>query len=588
MKTLVEALQTHAAERGSKVGFTYLPQGHIEQVVLTYGELDRRARAIAATLARDHRPGDRALLLFPPGLEFVTAFFGALYAGLVAVPMYPPTPNRLERTLPRLLRVVENAQPPAVLTTTGMTAMAAPIAAFAPPLRDLQWTAVDAVDSSVADEWVPPPIDPDTIALIQYTSGSTSNPRGVVISHANLLLNIEQMRTIVNGERPERLVSWLPLYHDMGLIGIVCANVAHGSQAILMSPLSFLRAPVNWLSAISKFGASTSVAPNFAYDLCARSVTDQQKQGLDLSGWSVALVGSDPIRAATLERFTAAFAPCGFRREAFFATYGLAESTLIVSASTASPQVIDVSKARLEQHRAVAPEGAADESQSLVCCGRAITPAHVTIVRDEDRTLCRDNEIGEIWLAGGSIASGYWDQPSETARCFGAYLADGQGPYLRTGDLGFLRDGELYVTGRLKEIMIFYGRKLYPQDIEWTVETASRRIRPGCTAVFSVEIDGQERLVVAAELEHRKTDDHATSRAAGGGGSSAEAPDRGDRDPQRLRGTLREAVAAAHQIQIHDIVLLRIGALPKTSSGKLQRIASRQAYLEGTLAKVSS
>jgi len=573
MKTLVEALQTHAAERGSKVGFTYLVQGLGKKVELTYSELDRSARAIAATLSRDHRPGDRALLLFPPGLEFITAFFGVLYAGLVAVPMYPPTPGRLEHTLPRLLRVVENARPSAVLATAGMAAMAAPIAALAPALRDLRWIAVDAVDRSVADGWVPLPVGPDTTALLQYTSGSTSNPRGVVICHANLLLNIEQMRTIVNGERPERLVSWLPLYHDMGLIGIVCTNVVHGSQAILMSPLSFLRAPVNWLNAISKFGASVSVAPNFAYDLCARSVADSQKQGLDLTGWSVALVGSDPIRAATLERFAAAFAPCGFRREAFFATYGLAESTLIVSVSTASPQVIDVSKASLERHLAAAPDGA-DDRQSLVCCGRAIPPGHITIVRHEDRTPCRDSEIGEIWLAGGSIASGYWNQPSETARCFEAYLASGRGPYLRTGDLGFLRDGELYVTGRLKEMMIFYGRKLYPQDIEWTIETASRSIRPGGTAVFSVEIAGQERLVVAAELEKD--------------GASAEAPERGDRDPPRLRGTLREAVAVAHQLQIHDIVFLRRGALPKTSSGKLQRIAAQQAYLDGTLAKVST
>jgi acyl-CoA synthetase (AMP-forming)/AMP-acid ligase II len=298
---------------------------------------------------------------------------------------------------------------------------------------------------------------------------------------------------------------------------------------------------------------------------------------LDLSGWSVAIVGSDPIRAATLERFTAAFAACGFRREAFFATYGLAESTLIVSASTPSPQVIEVSKVRLERHQAMAPE-TPDDSQSLVCCGCAVPPAHITIVRDEDRTPCRDNEVGEIWLAGGSIASGYWNQPSETDRCFGAYLADGRGPYLRTGDLGFLRVGELYITGRLKEAMIFYGRKLYPQDIEWTVETTSPNIRPGCTAVFSVEIDGQERLIVAAELQHRRTD----------GNSSTEQPDRVERDPQRLRGTLRAAVAAVHQIQIHDIVFLRIGALPKTSSGKLQRIASRQAYLDGTLARLSA
>ena len=581
MNTLVEALQTHAAERGSKIGFSYLAQTHIE---LTYSELDRRARAVAATLARDCRPGDRVLLLFPPGLDFITAFFGALYAGLVAIPMYPPTPSRLEGTLPRLLRVVENAQPRAVLTTISMSAMAAPIAALAPELGDLRWTAVDAVDRSAADAWVPVPLGPDTTALIQYTSGSTHNPRGVVIRHANLLQNIAQMRTIVHGERPERLVSWLPLYHDMGLIGIVCANVDHGSHAILMSPLSFLRTPVSWLSAISTFAASTSVAPNFAYDLCARSVTDHQKQGLDLSGWSVALVGSDPIRAATLERFAAAFAPCGFRREAFFATYGLAESTLMVSASTASPQVIEVSKAHLARHRAVAPE-TADDSQSLVCCGRAVPPGQITIVRGEDRTPCSDDEVGEIWLAGGSIAAGYWNQPSETDRCFGAYLADGRGPYLRTGDLGFLRAGELYITGRLKEVMIFYGRNLYPQDIEWTVETTSRTIRPGCTAVFSVEIDGQERLIVAAELEHRRTDRHAASQS---GGSSTEVADRGDPDRQQLRGMLRAAVAAVHQIQIHDIVFLRIGALPKTSSGKLQRIASRQAYLDGTLARVSS
>lgn len=576
MKTLVEALQTQAAERGSKIGFTYLAQTHIE---LTYSDLDRRARAIAATLARDCRPGDRVLLLFPPGLEFVTAFFGALYAGLVAVPIYPPAPGGLENALPRLLRIVENAQPRAVLTTIGMIKMAAPIAAFGPRLGDLRWTAVDAVDSSAADAWVPAPVSPDTTALIQYTSGSTSSPRGVVICHANLLLNIEQMRTTVRGRRPERLVSWLPLYHDMGLIGIVCANVDEGSQAILMSPLSFLRTPVSWLRAISSYGASTSVAPNFAYDLCARSVTDQQKQGLDLSGWSAAFVGSDPIRAATLERFTAAFAACGFRREAFIATYGLAESTLIVSASTPSPQVIEVSKVRLERHQAMAPE-TPDDSQSLVCCGRAVPPGQITIVRDEDRTPCLDNEVGEIWVAGGSVASGYWNQPSETDRCFGATLADGRGPYLRTGDLGFLRHGELYVTGRLKETMIFYGRKLYPQDIEWTVETTSPNIRPGCTAVFSVEIEGQERLIVAAELDHRRTDGHAPRPSSDD--SSVE------RDPQQLRGTLRAAVAAVHQIQIYDIVFLRRGALPKTSSGKLQRIASRQAYLDGTLARLSA
>jgi acyl-CoA synthetase (AMP-forming)/AMP-acid ligase II len=567
--SLVALGRERAATHGETPLYTFLPdRGPEEGAQLTCADLDRRARAIAATLQQLGAGGQRALLLYPPGLEFIASFFGCLYAGVVAVPAYPP---RSARALPRLLEIARDARPAVALTTAELRTAIGGLAASVPELGALRLIATDEVATGAAEDWRDPGLTGDSLAFLQYTSGSTAAPKGVMVSHGNLLHNEEMIRQAFGQKAESVIVGWLPLYHDMGLIGNVLQPLYLGARCVLMSPIAFLQSPKRWLAAISRYRATTSGGPNFAYDLCVRKVTAADREELDLSSWDTAFNGAEPVRSESLERFAEAFAGCGFQPRAFFPCYGLAEATLFVAggpgpgAPRTAPRVAAFDRAQLEAGEA-RPVAAADPAnpadRSLVSCGHPWLGQELAIVDPETLAPCRDGRVGEIWVRGESICKGYWKRPEATAETFGGRLAgeaaDAGPAFLRTGDFGFIDGGELFVTGRLKDLIIIRGRNLYPQDIELTVERSHPALRPGCGAAFSVEINGEERLVVVQELE--RTESAAV-----------------------LAEAVRRAVAEEHEAQVQQLVLLRAGSIPKTSSGKIQRRACRAALLGAKL-----
>ncbi|HEX6287552.1 MAG TPA: amino acid adenylation domain-containing protein, partial [Herpetosiphonaceae bacterium] len=566
---MVDLLRWRAAHQPEQQAYTFLTDGDGEAVRLTYAQLDQQARAIAAQLQSVSAPGDRALLLYPPGLDFVAAFFGCLYADVIAVPAYPPHGARMERTLPRIRSIVHNARPQIALTVAPIMTRIAPALAHDPDFQALQWVASDTIAPESAAAWRQPDITSTTLAFLQYTSGSTAAPKGVMVSHGNLLHNERIIKAGFGHHGETLVVGWLPLYHDMGLIGNVLHPLYLGQPCVLMSPVAFLQSPFRWLQAISHYKATTSGGPNFAYDLCARKITPEQRATLDLSHWKVAFNGAEPIRAETMERFAATFAECGFRREAFYPCYGLAEATLFVTgASSTEPPVFQtIDLTALERDRIVTAVPDAPNAQTLVSSGQIWLDQTLAIVEPTTRQRCAPDQVGEIWVAGPSVAQGYWNQPAETEYTFRAYTADtGEGPFLRTGDLGFVRDGELFVTGRLKDLIIIRGRNHYPQDIELTVERSHPALRPGCGAAFALNKDCEERLVVVQEVEreHRNT------------------------PIDEMAAAIRKAVADAHELQVYGVVLLKPGGVPKTSSGKIQRSAARQAFLADRLDTIGS
>ena len=531
-RTLVDMLRTRAQSDASRVAYTFLVDGECEGDLLTYGELDRQARSIAVLLADlGVRPGDRALLLYSPGLGFIPAFFGCLYAGVVAVPSYPPYPRQVARALPRLLAITADAEARVVLCVEAVASMAADISRLAPALQGLTWLATDTLaDRSAA--WREPDIDGTSLAFLQYTSGSTAAPKGVMVSHGNLLHNLGYANYVEENDRTSIAVSWLPVIHDMGLIEGVLEPAYAGYPAYLMAPASFLQRPIRWLDAITRYRATNCGGPNFAYDLCVRKIAPAQRRALDLSSWRVAYNGAEPIRRDTLVAFHEAFRDCGFRWKSFYPVYGLAEATLVVSSGPAS------------------------------------YGTRILIVDPQSLERCPPDRVGEIWIHSPSVAGGYWRRPTESAECFQARTRDGEGPFLRTGDLGVLRDQELFVTGRLKDLIIVRGNKHYPQDLELTAEQQHEIIRPGCVAAFAVEVGDQETVAMVAEVNQR-----ALSRNAG------------EREVTlaQVVASVRRGVADQHGIQLAAVSLIGIGALPKTSSGKLRRQACRAAFHDASL-----
>jgi amino acid adenylation domain-containing protein len=545
--------------------YTFLADGKIEGDSLTYEGLDRRARAIGAFLQDAGTVGKRVLLLYPPGLEYVVAFFGCLYAGAVAVPSYPP---RLNKPAHRLQSIVADSQATVTLTTTSILSNLERRFIHTPGLRGLRWLTTDDLPDALADAWRAPTVDGDTLAFLQYTSGSTSTPKGVMVSHGNILYNERMVQEAFGHDEESTFVGWLPIYHDMGLIGNVLQPLYIGAPCILMSPVDFLQNPFLWLEAISRYKAHTSGGPNFGYDLCVDKISPEQRESLDLSHWQVAFNGAEPVRYQTLERFTETFAPCGFRREAFYPCYGLAEATLFVSgnpkALAAKVQTLD--DAALGQDQVVV---ALDDSggRRVVSCGQTWADQQIVIVDPESMVRCSQDQIGEIWISGPNVAQGYWNKPEETAYTFQARLTDaGEGTFLRTGDLGFLQDGELFITGRIKDLIIIRGRNHYPQDIELTVEQSHPALRPSGNAAFSVEVGDEERLVVVQEVRrtHRKADVEKVARA------------------------IRQAITAQHELQVYAVVLIKPMSIPKTSSGKIQRNLCRKLFLENGLKVIGS
>jgi len=569
-RSLVELLRWRAQVQKDSRAYTFLPDGETEGPAWSYGELDRKSRAIAATLQDLGAPGERALLLYPAGLDFLAAFFGCLYAGVTAVPSYPPHPARPARSLPRLQAIARDAAVRVVLGSEAIVTAAPALVAQAPALAAARWRATEALSPDAAEAWQEPSLTPDTLAFLQYTSGSTGMPKGVMVSHGNLLHNLAYGRSCADNDAERVGVCWLPAYHDMGLIEGILQPLFAGYPTYLMPPAAFLQRPARWLEAISRVRGTNSGGPNFAYALCVRKTSPEQRAGLDLGCWQIAYSGAEPIRKETLDRFADAFGPCGFQADAFYPAYGLAEATLVVTSRRRgeAPVFRDVDAGGLGRDEATAPAPGADPV-TLVGCGRASGGTRVVIAHPEARTRCAPGVVGEVWVSSPSVARGYWDRPADTRATFGAYLADsGEGPFLRTGDLGFLAGDQLFVTGRLKDVIIVRGRKHYPEDLELTVERSHAAIRPGGVAAFALDAAHGERVVVLAELNARRPRGRGPREAV---------------DGAAVIDAIRQAVAEQHDLRVHGVALLAPGAVPKTSSGKLRRHACRSGWRAGTL-----
>lgn len=561
---LVGLLRQRATTLGQQRGFTFLIDGEQQREHMTYAQLDAKARAIAGYLQSRGLAGQRALLLYPSGPQFIAAFFGCLYAGVVAVPAYPPRRNR---NLERIRSIVGDCQPQICLTTDDVLARIEPVFSEAPDLAALEWKCTRDLGEADAASWTPPDVAPWTLAFLQYTSGSTGTPKGVMVSHGNLLHNTLFISRSYQS-RPDGMgLTWLPLYHDMGLIGGILQPIYFGRPTLVMTPTHFLQKPLRWLRALSDSGASMSGGPNFAYDLCAERITADEKKSLDLSQWEIAFNGAEPVRAETIERFTKAFAPCGFRPEAFYPCYGLAEATLMVTGGDKwlAPPIRSFDAAKMNEGIVEAVADDAEGSVRLVSSGHS-APDQVVIIADpETLTEQLPGHVGEVWVRGPSVAQGYWGREDATRETFYAYLADGRGPFMRTGDLGCYHTiaggkAELFINGRLKDLIILRGVNHYPQDLERTIEQAHEALPVGAGAAFSVGTDGTEQLVIVQE-----------------------APRDREVDLVEVCAAIRSELGKVHEVSPREVVLIKPNSIPKTSSGKIQRHANRLAYEAGEL-----
>lgn len=567
LETLVEVLRYRAQHHPDRLAYSFLPDGDDQGLSLTYGELDLYAKAIAARLRERSRPGDRALMLYPSGLEFVAGFFGCLYGGLVAVPAYPPRKNQ---NLGRLQAIIEDCDPVVVMTTAKVMRVAEPLFNETPDLANLSWLASDTVPMAESANWSAPLINDNSLAFLQYTSGSTGSPKGVMVSHGNLLYNEEMIRSAFGFNAETHFASWLPLFHDMGLIGTTLQPFYNGSSCIMMSPAAFLQKPLRWLQAITDFRAVVTVAPNFAYELCVKQISEEQRQGIDLSSLRFALSGAEAVRSETVDMFVNAYSKYGFKREAFYPTYGLAEATLFVSgASKFRPKYAQVDSRELERHKAILSTSKDPvETSILVGNGSTWLEQEIAIVDPESFQQLSDGSVGEIWVKGKNVCKGYWNKPELTEEVFAARISDSNnGPFLRTGDLGVLLEGELYITGRQKDLVIIRGRNHYPTDIEHTVQKAHAALKEDAGGAFSVEIEGEERLVLVQEVE----------RSA-----------RAKLNVEEVASAVRKAVALQHELQVYALVLIKPGQIPKTSSGKIQRRACKAAFLSDTIDAIAT
>ncbi len=562
LEDMIGVLGQHARERPEQSAFVYLLEGQCGEIALTYAQLDRRARAVAARLQELGLAGERVLLAYPHGLDFVAGFFGCLYAGCTAVPTYLPH----RRTVERFGAIVADAGAGLVLSTAAATAQHQALTGSDKGQTNaaaIPWLASDEIPDAGAERWKRPLIVPEMLALLQYTSGSTSQPKGVMISHGNLMHNMRAIQRAFGMGGSDASVFWLPAYHDMGLVGGVLEPMLAGLTSVLMTPGAFLQQPIAWLAAISKYRATISGGPNFAYDLCVRKITAAQRATLDLSCWSLAFVGAEPVASETLKRFAAAFAPCGFSAGAFYPCYGLAEATLMVSGTKrgSGAMVRAFHDAALAENGVEVVGDEACHARRLVGCGAPVGDLRVAIVDGRTCTEAVPGHVGEIWVAGGSVGQGYWNKPEQTGQSFGAHLSDtGEGPFLRTGDLGFVHEGQLYITGRQDDMLIVRGLNHHPQDLEATAQKSHPLLEAGFGAAFAVADDGGQRLVLVLEVTRTAETDFTPMLKAA-----------------------REAVLDEHGLALETIVLVRCGTIPKTSSGKVQRRACRAAFLAGEL-----
>ncbi|GIJ21058.1 non-ribosomal peptide synthetase [Micromonospora lutea] len=551
-RNIVDMAREHAHRHPDRPAYVYLEDGETESTRCDFGTVDTRSRAIAAVLRERGLTGERVLIAYPSGIEYVQAFLGCLYAGAVAVPADLP---QAVGSRHRIETIRGDCAPAAVLApSAGQTPVA---------LAGLLRIDVAEVPDAAADDWRDPALARADLAFLQYTSGSTGDPRGVMVSHGNILANEALIAAACRHDENSTFVGWQPLFHDMGLVANIMQPLYLGALSVLMPPTGFLQRPLRWLTAISRYRAHTSGGPNFAYEMCLPFAAEAVRDGLDLSGWRVAFNAAEPVRESTVRAFAEAFAPCGFAAEASFPCFGLAEATLLVTGARrdAAPRVVRADRHALGEGR-VAPPTAADREVALVSCGPAGLDTEVRVVDTESGRACPDGATGEIWVSGGGVAAGYWRRPTESADVFGRHLAESPGrTFLRTGDLGCLVDGELYVTGRVKDMIVVRGQNFYPQDLEQIAEGAHAALRPGAVAAFGVRVGGEERVVLCCELRSYGRD----ARAA------------------EVGYAVRARLLSRHGIAPHTLVVLRRGGVPKTTSGKLRRRTCRDAYLDGRL-----
>ncbi|HEX7797814.1 MAG TPA: amino acid adenylation domain-containing protein [Vicinamibacterales bacterium] len=574
--TLVDVLRERARVLGRAAAFVRWADKARDERSISYAELDYQARAIAASLQARGLTGERVMLLLQPGLSYIAAFFGCLYAGAVAVPCYPPGPAdgsgrsalRRSRSTARVETIARAAAARAAILPGGSDQPAFAAAGGA----HIECLGVDQLLRDGAPlAWSLPELSASSIALLQFTSGSTGTPRGVVLTHDHLIANSQYIREAFDQGDGGTVVSWLPPYHDMGLIGGILQPIYSSGRCVVLTPSEFLQRPRRWLEAIDRYRADTSGGPNFAYDLCTRRIPIDQRAGLALTSWRIAFTGAEPIRAGTLQRFSEAYAPQGFRSESLFPCYGLAEATLAVTGNWAErgPRIVDFDRAALEERRAI-PVRPDQPAKRLVSSGRAVGSLRLAVVDSERGTELPPGHVGEVWVHGRSIASGYWQDPIASANTFDARLSSGAGPFLRTGDLGFVdADGHLFISGRIRDVIIIRGRNHHPADIEATVEACHMVIRSGGCAAFGIPADDEETLAVVAELDPRS-------------GATRD----GHHDPaalQAVANVVRAAVLGEHGVEPSAVLLAVAGAVPRTTSGKVQRYACRAGFLGGTL-----
>ncbi|HEV3036488.1 MAG TPA: fatty acyl-AMP ligase [Candidatus Angelobacter sp.] len=559
--TWITLAQKQADHFGEKPAYIFLANGENIAETVTYKEVDRRARALAAHLQSSCNPGDRALLVYDSCIENIIAFFGCLYAGLIAVPVCPPHRNRRNG---RLENILKDCNPSLALSTAAQIREIKRLFNHDSVLDRVASLLTETISQDETNAWIEPASNGKTLAFLQYTSGSTNTPKGVAVSHGNLLHNQAMLQHAFQTTEHSNIVSWLPIYHDMGLIGKMLHSFYAGATCVFMSPMSFLQQPARWLYAISKYKAEISGGPNFSYSLCEKKISADLLPSFDLSSWRVALNGAEPVQYHTLQGFSDRFAPCGFQEKAFYPGYGMAEATLIISGGSPGQEPVYrwVDKNELRQDRAVSRAPSVPSAQPLVGCGRQILDEIIVIVDPQTSRPLPDDQIGEIWLAGKHVAQGYWGRPEATRNTFHAYLIDGRGPFLRTGDLGFLKDGTLFITGRLKDVIILEGSKHYPQDIEASIQALIPAVRPEGVAAVSVTSPAGEKVVVVAELERELL------RKA---------------DLKSVANSIRRVVSQDHGLVLQDVVLIRPGALPKTTSGKIQRRLCGDLYLSEEL-----
>jgi acyl-CoA synthetase (AMP-forming)/AMP-acid ligase II len=543
-----------AAENPDTVTYRFLADGENESATLTWAQVDLRARIVGGFLEQITKPGDRAIMLYSSGLEAIVAFLGCVYAGVAPVPALPLQPGRPPTAF---LAMVKDAQADIILTTTEGKVFAEPLVAALPDAPALRWVSTDTLDAALAQEWKMPELTSDLPAFLIYTSGSTGSPRGVLRRQRDVARTVA-MATKTAPPGLGKLLVWAPLYHGSGLMGAGLTPFMFRSELILMPPLAVMEKPLRWLKAISNFQVTSSGGPNFIFQYCVDRITPTEREGLDLSSWVSAGSGGEPVRMSTVEQFCKTYEPYGFKRESFGTGYGLTESGLQGTQSRGI-KIYGFDRNALRENKVKLLDESDPAAVALVSCGHPIPTMKLKIVDPATCLECPPERVGEVWLSGMSVADGYWNNPEATEATFHAKIADtGEGPFLRTGDLGFLYEGELYIAGRIKETIIVHGRNYYAQDIESAVGGSHPAIQPAASAAFSVPVGAEERIVIFQELK----------------------PDAQNINPDEITQAMRRAAAETLGLSLYAVVLVKPGALPRTGMGKIQRYAVRKQYLD--------